>query len=101
MPKPSLRKEDAILENDMINTLVAGLKEWRSDLDFPQSYSDMQACVRGLMKMYEIKRRPLPQPLKIECHVCEGLGELVNKIEGTVKHISECPNCHYKGYVNG
>jgi hypothetical protein len=64
MPKPSLKEPLAQLENDMINTMIAGLKEWRPGLDYPESYSDYQACVRGLLRMYEIKRRPLPIELK-------------------------------------
>ena len=65
MPKPSMTPEAEALERDMIATLLAGLKEWRSDLSFPESYSDMQACVRGLMRMYKIERLPLPATLPI------------------------------------
>jgi hypothetical protein len=101
MPKPFLIVEQEILENEMIDTLIAGLKEWRSDLSFPESYSDMQACVRGLMRMFEIKRRPLVVPLKLKCHTCEGLGHLVNKVEGGVKYTSTCETCNGYGYIDG
>lgn len=59
MPKPDLRLEYRELEQDIISTLEAGLKEWRSDLSYPQSYSDMQGCVRALLRMFDVKRRPL------------------------------------------
>ncbi len=57
MPKPDLPPEEAKLENEMIEIMKNGLHEWRADLDFPESYSDMQACVRGLLKEFEIKKR--------------------------------------------
>ncbi len=59
MPKPSLKPEFQELENQMLDTTRAGLHEWRPDLDYPESCSDMKACIRGLLKMFEIKRRPL------------------------------------------
>lgn len=64
MPKPSLKPEYAELESDIIATMRAGLHEWRSDLDFPQSNSDLSGCVRALFRMFEIKRRPLAKPIK-------------------------------------
>lgn len=66
MPKPMLSPEQAQLERDLIVTLQAGLKEWRPDLQYPESYSDMQACVRGIMRMFKIERSPLPIELKRE-----------------------------------
>lgn len=59
MPKGPLREEFARIEGPVIETMVAGLHEWRADLSFPESYSDMQACVRGLLKMFKIERRPI------------------------------------------
>lgn len=56
----------AQLENDMIETMKAGLHEWRSDLSWPESYSDMQACVRGVLRMFNVERRPLPVDLEYE-----------------------------------
>lgn len=64
MPKPSLTVEYQALESDIIETMIAGLHEWRPDLDYPESYSDMSGCVRALFRMYEIKRRPLAKPVK-------------------------------------
>lgn len=66
MPKPTLKEPMYTLEGHMIQTLVAGLHEWRPDLDTPESYSDWQACVRGLLKMYEIKRRPIAIELEYD-----------------------------------
>jgi hypothetical protein len=64
MPKPTLKEPFRTLEGDMIETMVAGLKEWRPDLDYPQSHSDFQGCVRGLFRMFDIKRLPLPRDLE-------------------------------------
>lgn len=52
------------LESDIIETLLAGHKEWRPDLGYPQSHSDMAGAVRGLLRMFEVKRRTLPFELK-------------------------------------
>ena len=59
MPKPELREPFASLESDLFATMQAGLHEWRKDLDYPESFSDFQACFRALFRMYEVKRRPL------------------------------------------
>lgn len=97
VPKPTLVTEDARLESDAIETMLAGLKEWRPDLDYPESHSDMQACFRALLCVYEIKRRPLPRPLRVRCHVCEGLGELISLSEHGRRRAS-CPDCQGKGW---
>lgn len=65
MPKPTLAKDLQILESQIIETLIAGHKQWRPDLDYPQSHSDMQGAVRGLLIMFEVKRRPLPIQLEL------------------------------------
>lgn len=59
MAKRSLAPPQNQLEADIIDTLIAGHKEWRPDLSYPQSYSDMQAAVRGLLRMFDVKRRPI------------------------------------------
>ena len=59
MPKPTLKEPLFTQEHNIIDTMIAGLHEWRSDLNYPESRSDMQACVRGLLRMYEVKRRPI------------------------------------------
>ena len=66
MPKPTLKEPLAQQENDMINTMIAGLHEWRPDLDYPESYSDCQACIRGLLRMYRIERRPIAIELEYD-----------------------------------
>lgn len=100
MPKPFLIEEDSILERNIIETLIAGLHEWRNDLSYPESYSDMQACVRGLMKMYEIIRRPIAVPLRIKCHFCNGIGDFI-KFEGSMKLSETCKECKGYGYLDG
>ena len=59
MPKPTLKEPLFTLESQVIETMLAGLKVWRPDLSYPESFSDMQGCVRALLIMYEIKRRPI------------------------------------------
>ncbi len=59
MSKPSLRQEYKTLETEIIETLLAGHHEWRPDLAYPQSHSDMQGAVRGLLRMFDVKRRPI------------------------------------------
>lgn len=59
MAKRSLAPPQNQLEADIIDTLIAGHKEWRPDLSYPQSHSDMQAAVRGLLRMFDVKRRPI------------------------------------------
>lgn len=60
------------LESDIIETLLAGHKEWRPDLEYPESYSDMQGAVRGLLRMFEVKRRPIAVELEYDCRFCHG-----------------------------
>ena len=62
MPKPRLKPPLDTLESQVIETLLAGLKEWRPDLNYPESHSDMQGCVRALLRMFEVKRRPIGLP---------------------------------------
>ena len=66
MPKPSLAEPNRMLEGQIISTLHAGLKRWRPDLNYPESYSDMQACVRGLLRTFEISLRPEAIELEID-----------------------------------
>lgn len=71
MAKRSLSPELALLETQIIETLLAGHHEWRPDLGYPESHSDMQGAVRGLLRMFEIKRLPLPRELTYYCASCE------------------------------
>ncbi len=59
MPKQSLKPPYRELEGQIIETLIAGHKEWRPDLAYPESRSDMQGAVRGLLRMFDVKRRPI------------------------------------------
>jgi len=67
MSKRRLRSDLAELESDIIETLIAGHKEWRPDLSYPESHSDMQAAVRGLLRMYKVERHPIA--VELEYHV--------------------------------
>lgn len=66
MSKRSLEEPYNTLERQIIETLLAGHHEWSSDLAYPESYSDMQGAVRGLLRMFEVTRRPLPFELSYE-----------------------------------
>jgi hypothetical protein len=88
------------LENDVIDTMLAGLKEWRPDLSYPESHSDMQGCVRALLRMYELKRRPLPVPLFMPCPVCKGIGAHIDPSSGPhYTKSSTCKHCNGWGKV--
>lgn len=98
MPKARLIEKLEQLESDIMSTMLAGLKEWRPDLIYPQSHSDMQACIRPLLQLYNIERRDLSQPLKYKCCSCEGLGKYIWVVDG-VRNESVCKECQGKGYI--
>lgn len=100
MPKPPLKREFAELERPLIETMIAGLHVWRSDLSYPESHSDMQACVRGVLRMFRVERRPLglaePQ-INEDSPVCV--------ICGTPSHLDMmgvrvCGNAHAREFAN-
>ena len=93
MPKPPLIPEQSLLESQMIETMIAGLHNWRPDLQYPASHSDMQACTRGLLAMFEIKRRPLPVKLLSPCLSCGGTGYFF--IDQFTR--KTCTDCHGTG----
>lgn len=66
MPKQRLSKDLDLLETQIIETLLAGHHEWRPDLSYPESHSDMQGAVPGLLRMFEVRRLPLPRELTYE-----------------------------------
>lgn len=105
MSKPSLIDEDQRLEEDLIQTFEAGYKQ--HGLDYPKSYSDMQAGVRAVLRMFSVVRRPLAVPLRIKCHVCDGKKSFITlnecSADGSASDITRkyCPICKGKGYVDG
>lgn len=66
MAKRSLQEPFNSLEDQIIKTLLAGHHEWRPGLAYPESYSDMQGAVRGLLRMFDVERRALPRELLYE-----------------------------------
>lgn len=66
MPKPTLTPEYEKLCYDVIDTFLAGHKQWRPDLPYPESHSDMVAGAHALIRMFEIKRRPVAMDLPVE-----------------------------------
>lgn len=73
MAKSSLRHDLARLESDIIETLIAGHHEWRPDLPYPESHSDMQGAVRALLKMFKVERRPVAVELEYHDRASEML----------------------------
>lgn len=59
MPKPTLKPQYQQLCSDMIETFLAGHHQWRPDLAYPESHSDMKGGMMAVLRMFEIKRRPL------------------------------------------
>lgn len=66
MSKRQLEEPLNQLEREIIETLLAGHHEWRRDLPYPESHSDMQGAVRGLLRMFEVKRLPLARELQYQ-----------------------------------
>ena len=66
MPKPKLKEPYNALSGDIIETLIAGHKMYRPDLSYPESHSDMDGAVRALLRMFEVKRRPIAIELPID-----------------------------------
>lgn len=66
MAKSFLAEPFRTLEHQIIETLLAGHYQYRSDLPYPESHSDMQAAVRGLLKMFDVKRLPLARELPVD-----------------------------------
>ena len=96
MPKPRLKPPLDALEGDIIDTLLAGLHEWRSDLNYPESHSDMQGCVRALLREFEVTRRPIGlATLPTWCELCGGTGRVLALKDGDprVQQRMTCPGC--------
>lgn len=66
MPKPRLTEQNQILESQMIETFLAGHHEYRPDLAYPESHSDMAGGVRALLRRFEVKMRPLDVELPVD-----------------------------------
>lgn len=54
-----MKEEFEQLEQAILETFLAGHREARPDLSYPQSTSDMQSGIRALLVMFDIKRRPI------------------------------------------
>lgn len=59
MAKSSMKPEFEALEQAILETFIAGHREARPDLPYPESTSDMQSGIRALLVMFDIKRRPI------------------------------------------
>lgn len=66
MAKRHLQRPMDALEHDIIETLIAGHHEYRPDLSYPESYSDMQGAVRALLRMYDVRRLPVSRELQYQ-----------------------------------
>lgn len=47
------------LRSMLVETFLAGHKEHRPDLSYPESHSDMHAGMDAVLKMFRVERRPL------------------------------------------
>ncbi len=105
MPKPTFVPEESLLMRDIQDTLLAGLKQWRPDLAYPQSASDMQGMLIALLQKYEVKLRPIAVPLKVLCHRCLGAKYVLvvtyptDPVNGVnTECLRDCQECGGKGY---
>jgi hypothetical protein len=60
----------------------------------------MQACVRAVLRMFDVQRFALPQPLRLVCRECEGIGVFIRPAPGCQER-SFCPACKGHGYIDG
>ena len=68
MPKPQMRtRDDNDLVSGIMKALLDGHHAWRPDLHYPESSSDLQGAVYGLLVRFDVKRRPIDRPLDLEC----------------------------------
>lgn len=61
MPPSKLKEPYHSLQYQIIETMMAG-----NGNKFPESHSDMQYCVRALLRMFEVKRSPIAIDLPFE-----------------------------------
>lgn len=57
MPPRQLKKELEITESHIIETLFQD--SFNGEPSYPKSFSDAQYCVRKLLRMFHVKRRPI------------------------------------------
>lgn len=101
MAKRPLFGTTALIESEITDTMLAGLKQFRPDLHYPESHSDMQACIRALLQVYEVRRRPLPEPLKYICDACAGIGDHIQPGSTSLCRVSKtCPECRGRGWTH-
>lgn len=96
MAKPTLKEPLRSLENDLIETFMAGHAEWRPDLPYPESHSDMQAGMMAVLRMFEIKKRPIAIDLPLHCSTCNDTGDITSYQPGDTSVIvrrETCPDC--------
>jgi hypothetical protein len=61
-PKP--QPTDSQFADELLAAMVVGLHEWRPDLDFPESYSDLLACAFEVLARFDIQPRETPFRVK-------------------------------------
>jgi hypothetical protein len=66
MPPRKLAEPEFTLLHQVIETMLAG-----NGGKYPESHSDMNYCVQALLKMYDVKRRPLAINLRYEDEAVE------------------------------
>lgn len=67
MPKARLANiGDRTTEAGLLKAVQAGLVKWRPDLRMPESTSDLEACVREIMRRYDVVKRSSPRDLALD-----------------------------------
>lgn len=99
MPKPHLAEPMATLESQIIATLLEGLHQWRPDLSYPESHSDMSGCVRNLLRMFKVERALSPIPLRYPCGDCHATGCSELKASRGVSESTTCETCGGRRWV--
>jgi DnaJ-class molecular chaperone len=94
MAHPPLITSESQIEHDVISTMLAALDTHQQR--YPGSQSDMQTCVRDVMRMFKIERLPISKKLHLICDNCEGIGRFIDIVDG-VKQTYVCPNCKGRG----
>lgn len=57
-PKP--QPSDSRFAAELLAAMVLGLHDWRRDLDFPESHSDLEACALGVLSRFDFRPRATP-----------------------------------------
>lgn len=95
MPQAPLIDEQKVMASSMMSSFMAAFKQFRPDLDYPESASDMQAGFRGVLRMFNVSRASLPNQLWTPCPDCDGTGK--HTVDNDPHHKNSCKRCMNSG----